>query len=29
MKFSTKHQEAIREHTEEKLDEEGSIITPE
>lgn len=29
MKFSTKHQEAIREHTEQELDEEGSIITPE
>lgn len=29
MKFSTKHQEAIKEHTEEQLDEEGSIITPE
>lgn len=29
MKFSTKHQEAIREHTEEEFDEEGSIITPE
>jgi hypothetical protein len=29
MKFSTKHQEAIREHTEEELDEEGNVITPE
>lgn len=29
MKFSTKHQEAIREHTEEEFDEEGNVITPE
>lgn len=29
MKFSTKHQEAVREHTEEELDEEGNVVTPE